>query len=265
MERKVLLILFDGMRPDSIETCGDRGFLKKLFQSGSYSLEGKTVFPPITLPVHMSLFYSVQPDVHGTLDNIHVPLKKELTGLVEHLTESGKTFAFFYTWEELRDICIPGNHLSFSWYMGQHVFPFPELERRETEAAIIHIREYEPDIVFLYLGGADEAGHLNGWMSEEYLQAVRDESSCVERILKDLPESYSVIITADHGGHEYTHGDMIPEDMNIPIALIGSDFPAGKRIKEAGILDLAPTISELLGIDPCDTWEGKSLIHVEAV
>ena len=62
-------------------------------------------------------------------------------------------------------------------------YPFPELERRETEAAIIHIREYEPDVVFLYLGGADEAGHLNGWMSEAYLQAVRNESSCIKRIL----------------------------------------------------------------------------------
>ena len=65
---KVLLILVDGMRPDSLQ---DISYVSKLKEKASYSLEAKTVYPSDTLPCHMSLFHSVDPECHGTTTNTY--------------------------------------------------------------------------------------------------------------------------------------------------------------------------------------------------
>lgn len=54
---KVLLALLDGMRPDSITNVP----------------EAQTVFPSVTLPCHISLFHSVDPDRHGITTNTYTP------------------------------------------------------------------------------------------------------------------------------------------------------------------------------------------------
>ena len=74
-----------------------------------------------------------------------------------------------------------------------------------------------------------------------------------------LPEEYTVIITSDHGGHGVTHGSDSPEDMIIPIFLIGDSFAAGKEIAGASILDVAPTVVHLFGVAPQKAWEGTVL------
>ena len=48
MSEKVLLILVDGMRPDSLEVCGHT-FINKMKESGSYTANAQTVMPSVTL------------------------------------------------------------------------------------------------------------------------------------------------------------------------------------------------------------------------
>jgi arylsulfatase A-like enzyme len=52
----------------------------------------------------------------------------------------------------------------------------------------------------------------------------------------------------------------MPEDMLIPIIIKGKDFEAGKILENATILDIAPTVTKLLGLEADEEWEGKSLI-----
>ena len=66
MNRKVILISIDGMRPDGLLQCGNP-FVQELMKRGSYTLEGSSVNPPVTLPCHMSIFHSVTPDRHGIM------------------------------------------------------------------------------------------------------------------------------------------------------------------------------------------------------
>ena len=72
--------------------------------------------------------------------------------------------------------------------------------------------------------------------------------------------NYTVIITADHGGHDRTHGTDLPEDMLIPVIMYGKDIEPGEAFEGANIKDLAPTVTKLLGVEPDEEWEGKSLI-----
>ena len=106
MNRKVLLILADGFRPDSLAACG-HPFADQMLTLGSYCLDTLTVWPSVTLPCHMSLFHGISPDRHGILTNTYVPQVRPVNGLCEQLKAAGKTSAFFYDWEELRDLSRP--------------------------------------------------------------------------------------------------------------------------------------------------------------
>ena len=62
----------------------------------------------------MSIFHSVPPSRHGVITNDWMPMARPLPGLVEMATVAGKTCAFFYNWEPLRNLSRPSNlELSF--------------------------------------------------------------------------------------------------------------------------------------------------------
>ena len=66
---------------------------------------------------------------------------------------------------------------------------------------------------------------------------------------------------ADHGGHERSHGTDRLEDMTIPLFFYGPDFTPGENIKNASLLDIAPTIADIMSIGSDPDWEGRSLLR----
>lgn len=253
MSEKVILVLVDGMRPDGMMQCGNP-FAQKLVSESTYCLKAQTVMPSVTLPCHMSLFHSVDPERHGIMTNTYVPQVRPIKSLFDRLDDCDKKCAFFYTWEELRDLSRP-NHLHTALCINQHYQPDTDI--KITDAAIKYINAEEPDFLFLYLGETDEVGgHDCGWMSEQYMKSVSKALSCVENLKNSISDDYTIILLADHGGHDRCHGDNIPEDMTIPICFCGKPFEKGKELPEASIKDVAVTIAKLLEVPPVKEWEG---------
>ena len=253
---KVLLILIDGMRPDSLT---DAVYAQKWIKKSSYAPDAQTVFPSVTLPCHMSLFHSVNPERHGITTNTYTPQVRPVDGLCEVLKKNNKRCAFFYNWEELKDLSRPDS-MTFAYFCSGHTFGYETANRVVTDAAVKHLSEYDIDFAFLYLGWSDMAGHTYGWMSDEYIEAVQKSWYEADRIISSLSDEYTVIVTADHGGHDRMHGSDCPSDMTIPIMFYGQPFKAGKRLENVNIKDIAPTIVRLFDIEPDREWEGKSLI-----
>lgn len=257
MENKVVLILVDGMRPDGLLQCG-HPFVQTMLEKFAYSLNARTVIPPVTLPCHMSLFHSVDPDRHGVTTNTYIPMARPVKGIAEVLAQNGLKNAFFLTWEELRDLSRPDS-LTYSMLINQH--KQADTDTKITRAAIEYIGSEKPDFTFLYLGETDEVGgHDVGWMSEQYEKCLYKAAGCIENVFNHLPEGYSMIVVADHGGHERNHGSDIPEDMTIPLFAYGEAFAPGEQWQDgASIKDVAPTVAKLLGAAPAKEWEGKPL------
>lgn len=253
---RVLLILVDGMRPDSLTNIPQ---VQDIIKKASYTMEATTVMPSVTLPCHMSLFHSVDPSRHGTTTNIYAPQVRPINGLCEVIRHNNKKNAFFYNWEELRDLTRPQS-LIYSYFCNGRDFGYDIANKKIVDEAITFLPENYTDFAFLYMGDTDEVGHRYGWMSDEYMSAVRKSWENIERLINALPEDYTVIITADHGGHERAHGTDMPEDMTIPLFLLGKDFKAGEKLESANIKDIAPTVAKLLGIEADKEWEGRSLI-----
>ena len=257
MKRKVILISIDGMRPDGFLNCGNP-FVETLRKIGSYALDAKTVFPSVTLPCHYSLFHSIPPSLHGIMTNTYVPPVRPVNGLFEQILAAGGVSAMLYGWEPLRDVYSPLS-CKYTEYVSAKIED--AVDTYLTDRAIWRIERDKPDLVFLYMVDTDQmGGHKYGWMSEEYLAVISNAIDNVKKVYERFGDEYTIIITTDHGGHERRHGEDIPEDMTIPMFFIGEEFEAGRVLEGMSILDIAPTVADVMGIPKPDEWEGRSLV-----
>ena len=257
MKNKVILISIDGMRPDGLLSSGNP-YVGELEKMCTYTYTGEAMNPSVTFPCHFSMTHSVTPQRHGILTNTYVPQVRPVMGIFEKVKNAGGVSAMFYGWEPLRDIASPGT-LKFSTYVNAYMKESSDTVL--TDEALRIIEENKPDFAFLYMVETDEkGGHDNGWMSEEYLRRISIAIDNVKRVIDAFGDEYSVIIMADHGGHDRSHGSTLKEDMTIPFFFFGKEFEAGKEVEGLSLLDIAPTIAHVLGIEPEQEWEGHSVI-----
>ena len=254
---KVILISVDGMRPDGFLACGNP-FAEELMRLSAYTLDGRTVFPSVTLPCHMSMFHSVPPERHGITTNTYVPLARPLNGLFEQIKLQGGKSAMYYNWEPLRDVARPES-LLYSGYID--CYAEDATDGALTDLALGRIAQSAPDFVFLYMVETDaKGGHDVGWMTQTYLDYISAAVTNIRRVYEAAGDRYTIVVTADHGGHARGHGADIPEDMIIPMFFLGPRFAPGRQMEGACILDIPPTIADVMGIAPAPEWEGRSLV-----
>ena len=253
---RVILILVDGMRPDAIL---ENPAARKLAEKSAYTFEGRTVFPSVTLPCHMSLFHSVDPDRHGTTTNTYMPQVRPISGLFDVLAQRRKKCAMFYDWEQLRDLGRPGS-LARSVFCALGDYGSQEADDLLTDRAVECLKREKMDFLFLYLGAPDVFGHDHGWMSEPYMEGLEAAWKNVYRVLDAVSEADVVIVTADHGGHGRSHGTQMPEDMTIPFFITGTGVEPGMELAQMNIKDIAPTVLKFFDIDAPREWEGSALV-----
>lgn len=220
----------------------------------------RSIMPSVTLPCHMSIFHSVCAERHGILTNTYVPQVRPVNGICETLAAAGKKCAFFYTWEPLKDLARPLSLARTNYYNGK-IYSYHTADKLVTEDAVNMLKNGDlPDFIFFYQCQADEAGHKYSWMSGEYLDAVNASLDNVQRVVNLLPKDYKLILTADHGGHDRSHGTVSMEDMTVPIFLRHSTVTPGELRKDISLLDIAPTVTKWLDVNPDPDWEGQALL-----
>jgi len=83
---------------------------------------------------------------------------------------------------------------------------------------------------------------------------------CIGRILDALGSGMTAVVTSDHGGHGRAHGADCDEDMLVPLILNGPAVPPGTTIEPpVSIIDVAPTVAEMLGVEMPAAWKGRSI------
>lgn len=265
MQNQVIVALVDGMRPDGIAACG-HPFFEKLKKESTCCLTAQTITRPITLPAHISLFTGVDQHRHTNLDNDWHPYPEKYDGILETAHAAGKKTALIITWEPLRNLGRPGSADRMDFVRGdvpgKTVEELLEFERNWTKRELDVIRSQEYDFIFYYFEMADVIGHKKGWMSPEYIRALNCAGECLEMIFDILAPNQQMIVLADHGGNGTVHKD--PEDpavMTIPIYCCGSAFEKGKETDKWHILDIAPTVAQLLETEIPAHYQGKSLLE----
>jgi lipoteichoic acid synthase len=117
---------------------------------------------------------------------------------------------------------------------------------------------------------ASDFGVHNAYFNR-YLNALQHDDLVIAKVMRSLEErgldrSTLVAVVGDHGEafgrHGYSsHGtNVYEENVHVPLLLIQPNRFHGERYPDVGgIIDLAPTILDLLDIPPPRLWQGRSL------
>ena len=250
----VIVVSIDGLRPDAIERF-DARTLKRLMADGAWSLEATTILPSITLPSHTSMLTGVEPETHG------VDWNREEMDTHGHIAtptifaaakEAGLSTAAFFSKAKFAHLAVPGTLDHVQVPTG-----WPGIAL--AESTIGHVESYlrgaRPNLLFVHLGEPDFAGHVFGWMSRPYRWAVQTADAQVAELIAAADGAfgsgnYTLIVTADHGGHGRDHSSDDPRNVQIPWIAWGAGVNAGTHLS-TGIrtIDSAATALWLLGIE----------------
>ena len=273
-QRKVMLIVIDGCRPDGIAKTLTPN-IDSMVQDGAHSFSAETVSPPLTLPAHFSIFSSRQPVNHNVLTNTGRPdISPDTFTVFEAARYNRLSTAAYYSWEQLRNLTPPGV-LDQSIMERTLGLPLEPQDLRFIKMVTPSIVRTAPDLCFVYLEGVDAAGHKHGWMSNEYLTAISNADKALGFLLGTLEDiglknSYNVMVFSDHGGVDTHHMDPLPEVLTIPWIAAGPDIAQGIVLdKDITVLDIAPTAAALLQIPSHWSWEGRVVsemfVHKEKI
>ena len=125
----------------------------------------------------------------------------------------------------------------------------------------------DAELVVLLFGAVDQQGHAHGADSEEYQEATSIADRAGARSLEgiDLTKD-AVIITADHGHTgRGGHGGVEREVLEVPLVLVGAGIRPGAVVKDAYLVDIAPTAAALLGLPAPGHGLGRTLTEALAL
>jgi predicted AlkP superfamily pyrophosphatase or phosphodiesterase len=255
----IVVISIDGLRPDAIAKYNATTLLK-LQNEGASATHAQTIFPSKTLPSHTSMVTGVTPAIHGITWN------SDKTGQfgfvkVETMFELAKNQGFstagFFSKAKFHHIIKPGT-LDYA--------QAPRGDNWMATKTVADVQQYlrynRPNLLMVHIGEPDYAGHTIGWMSFAYGWAVKRADGAVRNVLAAADQAYgkgnyTVILTADHGGHGRDHGTDDDRDMTIPWIVWGRGVQAATISTDVKTTDTAATVLWLLGVSAPATWSGS--------
>jgi predicted AlkP superfamily pyrophosphatase or phosphodiesterase len=261
----VIVISVDGLRPDAI---GERETptLFRMLRTGSYSLTASTIMPSNTLPSHTSMLTGESPDRHHVSWN-NVPAAKfdtvEVPTIFGVARARGYRTAAFFSKAKFHTLQRAGT-LDYSQAPGGWFGKWP------SERTVTDVEDYLdralPNLLFVHLSDPDTAGHDAGWMTDQYRRAVAVADAAIARLLAAADAaygrgSYSVIVSADHGGHGKGHGSDDPSDVTIPWIVWGKGVrPVHLSAISIRTMDTASTVLWMLGLPEPTEWMGTPVV-----
>lgn len=264
----VIVVSIDGLRPDAIDAFGART-LQRLVQEGSSSLEAHTILPSRTLPAHTSMLTGTEPDVHGVTWNDERVAERGFVAaptIFATARAAGHHTAAFFSKSKFLHLVVPGT-LDYARLPGGSDSWSAD---RTVDLAESYLDDNRPNLLFVHIGEPDYVGHAAGWMSAAYGFAVREADDELDELLQTADRAfgagnYTVIVTADHGGHDHTHGSADPRDVNIPWIVWGEGVRPG-TVLPSGIrtTDTAATALWLLGVAAPDAAVGQAVLSAFA-
>jgi len=251
--RRVLILSIDGFRPDAMPLA-PMPILTDLLTSSAYTLTAQTVYPSVTLISHASMLGGVCPAKHGVTWNDYLP---ELgyakgTDLFDIAHSAGLKTVMYVGKDKLRQVTEPESTDIFEYINDRDLVIIEKL---------IENFPADFDLMFVHFPTPDGMGHEYGWLSSEQLSVLYRADQAIGNLLAELDargirDETLFIVTADHGGHDQTHGSSLPEDMTIPWIASGAGIKPGELTSPVHTIDTAATAAYALGLPIPAEWDG---------
>lgn len=253
LARRVLILSIDGLRPDAIALAYMNNLLA-LMESSAYSLTAQTIRPSATLPAHVSMLSGQCPRKHGVNWNDYMPEfgYAQVTDLFDIAHAAGLKTVMYVGKEKLRQITEPES---------TDVYEFiPDRDLVIVERLLENFPA-DFDLMFVHFPTADWMGHLYRWLSPEQFSVLFRADQALGNLLAELDargirEETLIIVTADHGGHDFIHGSSLPEDMTIPWIAFGAGIQPVSLTGKITTTDTAATAAFALNLPIPEEWDG---------
>lgn len=141
----------------------------------------------------------------------------------------------------------------------------PEMSAFELTAALIsaiHSKKY--DVIICNYANADMVGHTGHFKAT--VSAIECLDHCMHQVWQALAlKGGSLLITADHGNAETMYDDSTDQPHTahtselVPFVYVGGGWHFTQKV--GSLIDIAPTVLTLLGIEPPVEMTGRSLLE----
>lgn len=257
----VVIITIDGLRPDALELA-DTPTLDNLRAKGAYSPDAQTVIPSFTLPSHVSMLDGALPQKHGIVEALPCIGCRLTIGptLFSVAHKAGLSTGVVVGKEKLSYLILP-NSVDKLLCADVH-------DTEVKNQAVKFIKAGLPNVLFIHFPDTDRVGHAYGWMSENQLYAINFVDGLIGQVVAALEGSgyldrTLIIITADHGGHGFRHGDDSPVDRTIPWLAVGPGVPQDVILtNRIDTFDTAATALYALDLPIPEEWVGQPVLEI---
>jgi predicted AlkP superfamily pyrophosphatase or phosphodiesterase len=273
--RKVLYLGIDGTRFDAVEKA-ETPHLDALKEDGIYSdrclILGERYRKNDTIsgPGWSSILCGVWADKHGVHDNSFRGANYgEFPSLFTRLKQVRPETkgAALVTWEPIRKWIVLKADVSINYERRENsVADYDRYDTQAADEAARLLAKENPDLLFLYLGQVDVAGHTHGFHPTvpEYLAAIERADKLVGKVvaaMKARPpyagEDWLVIVTSDHGGKGTGHGGghETPEILHSFLIVSGPAARRGRFEEQVYLVDAPVTALAHLGVTAKEEWK----------
>jgi len=255
---RALILSIDGFRPDTIELTPMHN-LQALMAEGAYSLVAQTIFPSSTLPSHSSMLTGLCPDKHGVDWNDYLPKRGYANGtdIFDLAHAAGLRTVMVVGKEKLRQVTEPESTDVFEYINDRDVV---------IAARVAELIPQGFGLMFVHFPTPDWMGHEYGWLSPEQYSVLFRADEALQTILNALDaaglrQDTLIIVTADHGGHDTSHGTSRIEDMTIPWIIAGPGVHHAVLATNVNTTDTAATVAWALDLPLQPDWDGRPVLE----
>lgn len=242
MKNRVMLIVVGGLRSDALMYCGNP-YVKELLGTSAANVSSKTVNYGYSRLAHTAIMYSDAVEYN-------MEIKKE-DRLFDVIKNAGGKNSLFVSSSEYSEAGI-------DTAVDRYFFSGDNSDLKAKDAYIEYEKENQSDFSLIHFSAPHDAGHEFGFMSEEYLKEVNKVFDYIKEIRDAFPLRKMMVIS-DHGGHDKEHETSFDSDITIPI-ILNRVCNYTEKLASAEIIDIAPTVCKLLGIECPKAWKGETLL-----
>jgi len=288
----VLIVTFDTTRADHIGAYGraraQTPAIDGLAQQGVL-FERAYATAPMTLPSHATMFTGLQPVEHGLVTNGKGRLPEELMTFAEILADKGcRTGAFTAAFVLDSKFGLEQGFETYNDDLTGTPRPLDVLHRERpgdvvVDAALEWLKAHQAEKfhcwIHLYDPHLPHLAHpqdgVDAFADSPYDGEIAFADQQLARVLaflkeQKLDENTLIVIAGDHGEgldehQEHGHGYLLYQTtLQVPLVVVRpGDGPRGLRVPEpVSLVDLFPTLLDLLGISPPQPVSGSSLAAV---
>ena len=263
-DKQVIIITIDGLRADIIKEAYTPG-LFKLLLSGSYTFDANTVLPSRTLPSHLSLISGLTPVNHSvTTNKWRKEIKKfKSKTIFSTASSNGLKSGIIVGKEKLKPLKTGAESASFEFVKYND-----EAVNSIKNRSLDYISNEKPNLVLIHFPEPDLTGHDHHWISDEYLEKVKEVDKSVYSLVQEIIKTnsykdYLIIITSDHGGIGSSHLIKSDKIQKIPLIILGSRVKKNNMLNdEIYIYDISPTVYDFLGFNIPSNLDGNIINNI---